>query len=174
MGDCHREIEIGICRVGAGCYSPARISSHLTEAHEQENKTMSEDNTCDNAEDQSTGIFSWHELHSADTDGSAKFYTQLLGWTTNSMDMGGGNIYTMFMNGERPVAGMINPPSRKGDVPTAWANYITVKDLDATVAKAQELGAKLSMPPMAIPGKGRFAAFTDPQGAMIAFWEFEK
>lgn len=135
---------------------------------------MSEENDCESKEDQSPGIFSWRELITNDTEGSAKFYSELLGWTKDTMDMGGGNSYTMFMNGDRPVAGMIQPPAEKGDVPTAWVNYITVEDLDATVAKAQELGAQLCMPPMAVPGKGRFAGFADPQGAMIAFWEFEK
>ena len=52
--------------------------------------------------------------------------------------------------------------------------YITVEDLDATVAKAQELGAHLCMPVTEIPGKGRFAGVADPQGAAIAFWEFAK
>lgn len=125
-------------------------------------------------EDQSPGIFSWRELLTQDAEASAAFYTGLLGWTTSSMDMGGGNTYTMFMQGDRPVAGMVQPPPDKGEVPTAWVNYITVEDLDATVAKAQELGAKLCMPPMDIPGKGRFACLTDPQGASIAFWEFTK
>jgi predicted enzyme related to lactoylglutathione lyase len=136
---------------------------------------MSEENDNDNSgEDKSPGIFSWRELITQDTAGSAKFYTDLLGWTTDTMDMGGGNTYTMFMNGERPVAGMVQPPAEKGDVPTAWVNYITVEDIDATVAKAQELGAHLCMPPMDIPGRGRFAGVADPQGAMIAFWEFTK
>ena len=49
-----------------------------------------------------------------------------------------------------------------------------VEDLDATVAKAQELGAHLYMPVTEIPGKGRFAGVADPQGAAIAFWEFAK
>lgn len=65
----------------------------------------------------------------------------MFGWTTSSMDMGGGNTYTMFMNGEKPVAGMVQPPPDKGDVPTAWVNYVTVEDLDAAVEKAQGLGA---------------------------------
>ena len=135
---------------------------------------MSEENDCDSKDDKSPGIFSWQELLTQDPEGSAKFYTGLLGWTTDSMDMGGGHIYTMFMNGDRPVGGMVKPPAEAGEVPTFWGNYITVEDLDATVAKAQELGAKICMPPMEIPGKGRLAGMVDPQGAMISFWEYTK
>lgn len=125
-------------------------------------------------EDKTPGIFSWRELVTRDLEGSTKFYTDLLGWTTDTMEMPGGMDYTMFMAGERPVAGMMKPPAEKGDVPTTWISYITVEDLDATVAKAQELGAHLCMPPTEIPGKGRFAGVADPQGAPIAFWEFAK
>ena len=62
----------------------------------------------------------------------------------------------------------------KSDVPTSWVSYITVEGFDATVAKAQELGAHLCMPVTEIPGKGRFAGVAGPQGAAIAFWEFAK
>lgn len=113
-------------------------------------------------------------LVTRDPEGSSKFYTDLLGWTTNTMQMPGGVGYTMFMAGERPVAGMMEPPAEKSDVPTSWVSYITVEDLDATVAKARELGAHLCMPVTEIPGKGRFAGVADPQGVAIAFWEFAK
>lgn len=133
---------------------------------------MSEENECDQTEDKTPGIFSWRELVTQDTDASNKFYSELFGWSLESMDMGGGNMYHMFMAGDRPVAGMVKPPAEKGDVPTTWINYVTVEDLEATVAKAQELGAHMCMPITEIPGKGRFAGFADPQGAPIAFWQF--
>jgi len=133
---------------------------------------MSEEkDDCENSgEDRTPGIFSWRELMTQDVEGSTKFYTDLLGWSVNSMDMGGGMNYDMFMQGERPIAGMIKPPS--AEVPNMWINYITVEDLDATVEKAQSLGAQLHMPIMDVPGKGRFAGMADPQGAPIAFWQF--
>lgn len=133
---------------------------------------MSEEtNDCENSgEDRTPGIFSWREILTQDVEGSKEFYTELLGWTVNSMDMGGGMNYDMFMQGERPVAGMVKPPSV--EVPNMWINYITVKDLDATVEKAQSLGAHLQMPIAEVPGKGRFAGMTDPQGSPIAFWQF--
>jgi len=116
------------------------------------------------------GIFSWRELLTQDVEGSTKFYTDLLGWTVDSMEVGNGMTYDMFMQGPRPIAGMLMPPS--AEVPNMWINYITVEDLDATVEKAQSLGAHLHMPIMDVPGKGRFAGMADPQGAPIAFWQF--
>lgn len=132
---------------------------------------MSEIEECSSSEeDRTPGIFSWREMITQDVEGSKKFYTELLGWNTHSMDMGGGMQYEMFMQGERPVAGMVKSP--KEDAPTTWMNYITVEDLDATVEKAQALGAHVCMPAMEVPGKGRFAGVVDPQGALIAFWQF--
>ena len=130
-----------------------------------------ENNDCENsAEDKSPGIFIWREMITQDVDGSTKFYTELFGWTVDSMEMGPGMKYDMFMQGERPVAGMMKSP--KEDAPTSWINYVTVEDLEATVEKAQALGAHLCMPITEIPGKGRFAGVADPQGAPIAFWQF--
>lgn len=133
---------------------------------------MSEENCT--AEDKTPGIFSWRELVTQNLEGSTKFYTDLFGWTTTTMEMPGGINYTMFMAGERPVAGMIKPPAEQGNLPTAWLNYITVESLDTSIAKALELGASLCMPATEIPGRGSFAVITDPQGAAIAFWQFAK
>ena len=127
--------------------------------------------SCESGEDKSPGIFSWRELITQDAEASKKFYTDLLGWNIESVDMGGGMTYEMFMQGERPVAGVMQNPKEDCDK-TAWISYITVEDLEATVAKAESLGAKPCMPITEIPGKGRFAGFADPQGAPIAFWEF--
>ncbi|MEZ5328015.1 MAG: VOC family protein [Verrucomicrobiales bacterium] len=133
---------------------------------------MSDENKCDQEEDKTPGLFSWRELVTQDTDASSKFYTDLFGWTADSMDMGGGNRYHMFMAGDRPVAGMVCPPGEKGSVPTNWVNYVTVENIEAALAKAQELGAHVCMPATDVPGKGRFAVITDPQGAGIALWQF--
>ncbi len=97
-------------------------------------KTMSE---------QKPGQFGWNELVSQDKDGSQKFYAELLGWTTEEMEMGPGATYTMFKQGEEPVARCIAAPPEAGDASTMWMNYIMVEDLDAAVAKASELGASI-------------------------------
>ena len=46
---------------------------------------MSNDNC--SAEDKTPGIFSWRELITQDLEGSTKFYTDLLGWATDAMEM---------------------------------------------------------------------------------------
>ena len=55
-------------------------------------------------------------------------------------------------------------------VPSYWMPYFQVADCDASTAKAKELGAKPMVGPQDIPGTGRFAILTDPQGAMFAVY----
>jgi predicted enzyme related to lactoylglutathione lyase len=47
--------------------------------------------------------------------------------------------------------------------------YFAVADTDATLTRATELGGKSCVPPMDVPGVGRMAIMTDPQGAAFAF-----
>lgn len=130
-----------------------------------------EQNDCENSgEDKTPGIFSWREMITQDVEGSTAFYTELFGWTVESMEKGGDSTYDIFTQGDHPIAGMIKSP--KEDAPTTWINYITVENLEATVEKAQALVAHLCIPISEIPGKGRFAGVADPQGTPIAFWQF--
>ncbi len=48
--------------------------------------------------------------------------------------------------------------------PAHWAVYLQVDDTDAAVAKVEELGGTIQMPPEDTP-YGRLARCTDPTGA---------
>jgi predicted enzyme related to lactoylglutathione lyase len=49
--------------------------------------------------------------------------------------------------------------------------YFQVADVDATAAKAKEMGAKMCLEPMSMEGVGRFAVIDDPQGAGFAIFK---
>lgn len=119
------------------------------------------------------GIVSWNELASRDPEASKEFYTQLFGWTAETMNMGPGGEYTMMKTGDRPAAGLVRMPAEAGPAPTMWMSYVTVPDLPAAVAKAKALGAKICRDVTQLP-MGRFAIISDPQGAGIGLWEFTK
>jgi hypothetical protein len=113
------------------------------------------------------GDFSWAELCTRDPEGSKKFYTELLGYETEEMPMEQG-VYTALKTGGEAVAGIMMMPANVPEmVPSHWATYITVKDVDAVAKKAEEMGARMIVPPRDIPGVGRFSTFQDPQGAVI-------
>ncbi len=112
-------------------------------------------------------VFCWHEMMSTDVGKSVEFYTKLFGWTTEEMSMGPGGIYTMFKSGDKQVGGMV-PLEAGSGVPAHWLGYVTVADLDATVATVQEHGGSVTVPATDIPNIGRFAVIADPTGAHIA------
>ncbi|MFA6002028.1 MAG: VOC family protein [Thermoleophilia bacterium] len=115
------------------------------------------------------GVFSWNELLTKDVEEAKKFYTKTMGWTVEEMPMGEMGPYIIFKVGDEQVAGMMTlpPDAEKMGAPAYWGAYISVDDVDATVAKVVELGGTVLVPPMDAEGVGRFATLQDPQGAVF-------
>lgn len=109
----------------------------------------------------------WNELHTADREAAKAFYTAVFGWEAADEDIGG-DAYTVFSVGGRPVAGAGGTAERPH-----WLTWFAVTDADATVARAQELGATLGFGPSDIPTVGRCAVVTDPQGAVFGVLQGE-
>lgn len=127
--------------------------------------------------EEARGRFSWFDLMTIDMTAATKFYAEVMGWELESWSGAGGDMppYTMWKGPSGPLGGVMALPeeAKKMGAPPNWMGYVVVPDLDATLAKAGELGAKVLMPPMAIPTVGRFAVIADPQGATIAAIQFE-
>jgi predicted enzyme related to lactoylglutathione lyase len=109
--------------------------------------------------------FCWNELATRDLEGAKSFYPRIFGWGVKSNPMPEGGEYVEWQVDGRSVAGALAmgaqyPPQ----APSHWLVYFAVADTDATVSKAQTLGATVVVPPMDIP-QGRFAVLSDPQGA---------
>jgi uncharacterized protein len=120
------------------------------------------------------GEFNWVDLSAGDFEGQSAFYEALFGWVPTDMPLGEGAVYRMFKAEGHTVAGMskLSPEQAKMGWPSAWNIYVTVDDMDATVAKASELGATVVMPPADVPGdSGRIAGIKDPTGAYVFFWK---
>ncbi len=111
------------------------------------------------------GAFSWCELMTTDVDAARRFYTELLGWTTEDVP---GMSYTMVKTGGDGIGGMMSIPPQAAGGPPHWGTYVTVDDVDAIARKAQALGTKTIVPLTDIPNVGRFYTFQDPQGAVIS------
>ena len=114
------------------------------------------------------GSFCWRELMVRDVERAKAFYAGVLGWTTQSVDMGGMGEYTMFQQGERSVAGLVALTPEMGSAPAMWTPYLTVNEVDRQAERAVQLGGKLCLPPMDVPGVGRFCIITDPAGGTLA------
>ncbi len=115
------------------------------------------------------GTFAWCELHTDDPEAAKSFYSEVFGWEYKSHDMGPMGTYTLITVGGKEVGGIMQRPSDAPGRP-GWMPYVTVKDVDAETAKVTELGGTVSMPPMDIPGVGRFSVVQDPGGAVFALY----
>ena len=114
------------------------------------------------------GTFVWDELSTSDPEAAKDFYTEVFGWTAQTMDMGGGT-YTIFKRaGDIDVGGATKASE---GTPTAWMPYIAAADLEATAERARELGGTVIQEPTDIPNMGRFAIVRDPAGGIFGLWK---
>jgi uncharacterized protein len=109
------------------------------------------------------GALTWNDLISPDVAAAAPFYRELFDWKVEEVP-GAEGQYWSITNAGRSNGGMM--PMPPGGHP-AWNLYFAVEDVDATVARARELGADLVMGPMDVP-TGRFAVIRDPQNAVFS------
>ena len=115
------------------------------------------------------GTPTWNECVTSDVKAAVAFYSAVLGMGSEDMDMGEAGNYTILTNAEgRQIGGCMDLGMFPEGTPPHWNVYFNVEDVDASVAKAEQLGAKTAVPAMDVPGVGRMAMVGDPQGGM--FW----
>jgi len=111
--------------------------------------------------------FVWNELWTSDVAMALAFYSKLVGYTHEAMDMGAqGTYHVLSTPGNKGRGGVMLSPDPK--TPAQWVPYVRVADVDATLANAKRLGAQVCMEGTDIPEVGRIGMMVDPQGAMIA------
>lgn len=125
-----------------------------------------------------TGEISWNELVTTNTQAAGSFYGKLFGWQTELFTPPGKTNdmppYTLFKTDPNTmgIGGMMQSPHPEAG--SLWIPYVAVDDVDASLAKANKLGAKTCLPVTSIPDVGRIAVITDPQGATIGLHECVK
>ena len=119
-----------------------------------------------------TAHFVWHELMTSDLSAAAAFYSSVVGWQAQDSGMPGVD-YTLLKVGDAGLAGMLATPAelRAAGVAPAWRGYVAVDDVDAAEARLLRAGGKVLRPAGDIPGVGRFATVTDPQGAAFVLFK---
>lgn len=111
----------------------------------------------------------WYELMTPDPAAVAPFYKATLGWDIQGLDTTTptGHPYWMIGRADGGHAGgaiLLTPEMQMSGGTAAWIPYFDVDDVEASVAKAQSLGAKVWLPPMTMD-VGTMAMLGDPQGA---------
>jgi len=110
------------------------------------------------------------ELTTDNTGQAKEFYGQLFSWKLEDAPATGpGGPYTFVKVGEGTGGGMLKKPMP--EAPNMWLPYVMVDNVDATIKKARQLGAKVIVDKTPIPEMGAFAIFSDPDGAPLGVWE---
>jgi uncharacterized protein len=112
------------------------------------------------------GALVWNELASPDLTASAGFYSQLFGWTISQFE-GSPEPYLAIRNGDVNNGGIreATPPG----TPPHWLVYFGIDDVDAGLAKVEQLGGTKIAGPIDIQ-IARIAVVQDPQGAIFAIY----
>jgi uncharacterized protein len=139
------------------------------------------------------GSLNFNGLNTRDVEGAKAFYGAVVGWTTLTLD-GGAEMWTLPGYGDyleqgdpglrkrmaefggptgfEDVVASINPiADDRPDVPAHWNVTFAVDDADATAAKAEELGGRVTVPPFDAPWV-RMAVIADPAGATFIASKF--
>lgn len=119
----------------------------------------------------STGSISWIDLTVPDAVKIREFYSAVVGWRTEPVAMGEYDDFNMIRPSDgEAVAGVCHARGVNSDLPAAWMIYITVEDLDRSMARCVELGGKVIAGPRNAGSEGRFCMIEDPAGAVAALY----
>jgi predicted enzyme related to lactoylglutathione lyase len=112
------------------------------------------------------GALCWNELGAPDIEAAAKFYGDLLGWTSEPME--GDMPYLVVKTADGHTNGGIRPPMPEG-APPFWLVYFATEDIDGTLTQVSEHGGGVLVGNTDI-GIARIAIAQDPQGAVFALY----
>jgi predicted enzyme related to lactoylglutathione lyase len=117
------------------------------------------------------GTIGWVDLTVDDAPGVRDFYRQVTGWKASELSMGDYADYVM----ESPatgagVAGICHARGGNAGLPAQWLIYIVVDDVEASAARAAELGGEVIAGPKQMGDGASYCVIRDPAGAVAALY----
>ena len=117
----------------------------------------------------SHGNFCHIQFSSTDAEKTKQFFTEIFGWTFQ--DIPGFETYAMFQTPGGLGGGVDVGPSAEAPGATGPIIHIEVDDIDATLARIQEMGGSTIVPKTKISDDfGDFALFLDNVGNRFGIW----
>jgi uncharacterized protein len=109
------------------------------------------------------GTFCWIDLGTNDAPSAQAFYSGLFGWEFEDLPTGEHGTYSVCRRKGKAVCGLYDQADE-----AEWGSHLSVDDVDAATARAQQLGAGVIVEPFGTPGDGRMATIRDPAGAAVS------
>jgi uncharacterized protein len=117
------------------------------------------------------GRFIWHELLCNDLSAATAFYTKILPWKAQPFSPGSPYLLFTTQDGKHVAGAMqLSESARAAGTGPHWRGYIGAADVDAVAGQAVGLGARIQQPVQDVPGVGRVALLTDPEGATFGLY----
>jgi predicted enzyme related to lactoylglutathione lyase len=117
------------------------------------------------------GTIGWADLTIPNAEEVRDFYQEVAGWQPQPLDMGGYSDFVMSAPDGTAVSGVCHARGGNAEIPPQWLIYITVADLDASLARCTELGGKILAGPKGSGGAARYCVIQDPAGAVAALYQ---
>lgn len=111
------------------------------------------------------GSLWWLEVMSRDVETARRFYGRLFDWQSHDTVFQPFHSYTVFKRGDVQEGGLL-PIDPEWDISPLWNSIFAVSDCDATLEKANRLGASTVFV-HTVPSSGRIGGFLDPGGASL-------
>lgn len=112
------------------------------------------------------------EIHASDPEKLAEFYRALFGWKITKWD--GPMEYWLVETGDKAEPGINGglmrrqgSPPTDGQAVNAFVCTADVKSLDDVLDRLAELGGRIALPKMPVPGMGWLAYVKDPDGNIM-------
>jgi len=115
------------------------------------------------------GTVTWQDLTVEDAEKIRDFYQSVVGWRPEPVNVGGYSDFVMTSEGSE-VAGVCHARGANAALPPVWLIYITVDDLDHSIAECERLGGAVLTTPRSYGG-GRYCVIKDPAGAVCALYQ---
>lgn len=119
------------------------------------------------------GSITWNDLTIPNAEEVRDFYSKVVGWKYEPVDMGKYSDFSMLTPGDgKTVAGICHARGVNEALPAQWLIYITVENIDVSIKNCLDLGGEIVMPPKQMGLQGRYCIIKDPAGAVAALFEF--
>ena len=115
------------------------------------------------------GCISWVDLSVSDASAACDFYSQVIGWSAQEVEMRDGENryadYEMLDRNGKAAAGICHARGVNADIPPVWMLYLPVGDLSESVRVAKQEGGRIISEK---DGNHAQAVIEDPVGACFA------
>ena len=118
------------------------------------------------------GTIGWTDLTISNAEEIRNFYSRVVGWKPQPLSMGQYDDYVMNTpETETSIAGVCHARGGNAGLPPQWLIYITVANVDESIATCKSLGGKILAEAKNYSDMGRYCVIQDPAGAVCALFE---